>query len=321
MSHQDLLRNLRPGGAIAGTGARPAGLRARDSGEGSALRLCGLAALLLALGAAGTLLRPALDRPGRGEAALNGAAWEGRRLVAQLLWLKTHAVLHAGVEEREARPGEELSRAGEVHLHGSAGDQHHEEGEHGADARGAAYVQVIPPAKEDFRGILGHLERAVKPYSVSGSQAGEGGTEQTLPFYRLITWADPHYIQGYVVGAAFLGGAGQYANRGLEFLREGERNNPGSFEIQVELGHFYLVYKKEYADAERHLRRALELLPRNRRLTDLEADARLDAYRWLALDYVQWGRPAEAVAVAAEGTRVVGPDITLGRVLSRRGQP
>ncbi|MCC2667615.1 MAG: hypothetical protein K0Q72_86 [Armatimonadetes bacterium] len=334
------------------------------------IQFCALVLSLLAVGASSSALA-ALVRPSApGDEALNGAGWEGRRLIAQMLWVKTHAVLHAGAEERTARPGEEKTRSGEFHRHGGEGDDHHDgespeehaahagdgdhagespaehaahsgdgEGhhagetpeEHAAHAGEASergdehgedgHVLVIPPASEDFRGPLGDLERAVKPYSGADGQLYSKDSSQTLPFYRLMTWADPHYIQGYTVGSTFINKMGKNPDptAALEFLEEGARFNPRSFEIQTELGHLYLVYRKDYAAAERHLRRALDLIP-TRKLTDLEDEARTDAIRWLALNYVQWGKADEAVRLARYGRGLIGPDAALDHIIARKGQ-
>lgn len=288
----------------------------------------GLLGVLLLLGASGGALGQYVRPNAPGDRELDGAGWEGRRLIAQLLWVKTHAVLHAGVEERVARPGEEKTRAGEFHTHGGtsgqevrptgAGHEEHED-EHGHDEHEEGHVFVIPPAREDFRGVLGDLERAVKPYSGTDGKLYSKDANQTLPFYRLMTWSDPHFIQGYTVGSTFINKVGREPEAAIQFLLEGERFNPDSFEIQTELGHLYLVYKKDYAAAEKHLLRAIALLP-HRKLTDLEDEARTDAYRWLALNYVQWEKPVEAVRLAREARALLGPDATLDHVLQRNGK-
>ena len=285
------------------TGSRP---RAHDSLR---LALCLLA--LVALGAAGSALHPQLSSAPA--AGLDGAGWEGRRMIAQVLWAKSHAVMHAGVEERQARSGEAESRAGEFHAHGKAGgtDEHdHEE---------AGHVYVIPPARDDFRGLLGNLERNVKPYLAPNGRPYTKGNDQTVPFYRLMTWADPHFIPGYTVGAFFLADAGRGADQALEFLREGARHNPTSFEIQVELGHAYLIYKKAPERAIPHLRRAMALVP-PRELTEVEQEAHLNAYRWLAYCHVRAGQPAEALKVAREGLRIWPGDVTFRTVVRDRGE-
>jgi hypothetical protein len=291
------------------------------------LQFGALLGALLLLGASGNAVGQYVRPDAPGDSQLDGAGWEGRRLFAQLLWVKTHAVLHAGVEEREARSGEAKTRAGEFHEHGGGGEAKQEaevtepgHDEHGHEEHGeAGHVFVIPPAREDFRGVLGDLERAVKPYAGADGKMYSKDASQTLPFYRLMTWADPHFIQGYTIGSTFINNAGKGTDGALQFLLEGERFNPNSFEIQTELGHLYLVYKHDYAAAERHLRHAIRSLPQ-RKLTELEDEARTDAYRWLALDLVQWEKPVEAVRLAREARALVGPDATLDHVLQRKGK-
>jgi len=248
--------------------------------------------------------------------------------MAQLLWAKTHAVLHAGIEERPALPGEAESRAGEFHGHGAGGGvageaeshdhEHHEGGAHEDHEEG--HVLVIRPASEDFRGVLGDLERTLKPYLAPSGRMYEKAADQTMPFYRLMTWADPHFVQGWTVGAVFIADGGKAADEGLRYLHEGERLNPGSWEIQVELGHFYLVYKRDHAAAERHLTRAFRLLPPNARLGESEQEALVEAHRWLALCYVEAGRPVDAVRVATAGRRLAPGDVTFGHVLRFQGR-
>ena len=309
-------------GTFSSRAVQPRALSARAR-EG--LQLAALVAALALLGAGSTALREVAHPVRKGEVELNSAGWEGRRLAAQFLWLKTHAVLHAGVEERAARAGEEKTRAGEYHEHGKAEGGHgHGDGHgdgHDDDHDGDGHVLAIPPAAEDFRGVLGDLEREIKPYKDKHGKMYEKDAQQTIPFYRLMTWADPHFVQGYTIGATFISEAGKFADVGLAFLHEGERNNPRSFEIQTELGHFYLAYKKDFPRAEHHFRRALQLVPTDRKLTDLEQDSRDDLYHWAALNYVEWGRPVDAVRIARRGITDLSGDGMLQKIVARRGAP
>lgn len=303
------------------------------SGISGGLQLAGLLGCLIALGWGSSHLQSFVRADTNNGVAQDGAAWEGRRLLAQYLWLKTHAVLHAGVEERDAKPGEEKTRANEFHTHGGSGhnepnlagahdehgDEHEDEQKHG-DHDHDGHVFVIPPKREDFRGILGDLERAVQPYTDKKGKLYSKDSRQTIPFYRMMTWADPHYIQGYTVGATFIGKVGGDEDAGLNFLLEGERYNPDSFEIQTELGHFYLVYKQNYAAAEQHLIKALALVKGRKHLTEIEDDARTDAFRWLALTYQKEGKAEDAVRIAHQGLATLTTDVTMRHVLERHGR-
>lgn len=268
------------------------------------------------LGAAGSVLEQPVKASAIGGAEIDGAGWEGRRLLAQMLWLKTHTVLHAGAEEREALPGEQYSRQHEIHSHG---EEHQADERKGHDHKNS-YVLVIPPRSEDFRGVLGDVERAFKPYVDPRGRMYAKSPDQTVPFYRLMTWADPHFIQGYTVGAYFMSDRGSQPDVGIDFLLEGARSNPASMEIHTELGHFFLVYKKDYGRAEQHLRKALALVPHGRSFTEDESEAHEDAYRWLGLTYRDWGRPTDALAVAREGLRWMPEDVSLKLIVKYGGR-
>lgn len=184
-----------------------------------------------------------------------------------------------------------------------------------------SHTLAIPSRREDFRGILGDLERSVKPYLNDRGEFYSKDSDQTLPMYRVAAALDPQLIAAYTLGASFLYRAGKYPDAALAFLLEGERNNPSSFEIQVELGHIYLVGKKDYAGAAVHLLRARELAPRDlSHLTPTEQGSLADLYRWLALTYREWQRPGQALTVAREGLRLLGEDGTLSRIVRLQGR-
>jgi tetratricopeptide (TPR) repeat protein len=265
---------------------------------------------------------------------VDGLEWEVRRLMAQVLWLRTHTILHAGVEDRAARPGEESSRAAEVHHHATTPTRDSDDNDHAARSEapnaensepedehdhGDAQVLTIPPAHEDFRGVLGDLERAVKPYKLSSGALPSKDADQTIPLFRFMTRLDPHFIPGFVVGASMIYRGGRFPDAAIDLLAEGAVANPESFEVQVELGRLFLVAKKDLPRAETHLRRALELAPIARPRTELEEDALADAYRWLGLTYREARKPREAVAVAREGLRVFPGDVTLTHLVERDG--
>lgn len=76
-----------------------------------------------------------------------------------------------------------------------------------------------------------------------------------MPLFRMITLLDPHFIQAYDTGAYSLVVNLNRVKEGLDFLKEGIRNNPDSFELSWEYG-FLMFYEKDYAEALPYLIKA-----------------------------------------------------------------
>ncbi len=104
--------------------------------------------------------------------------------------------------------------------------------------------------KEDFLGKpKDWVDRFGRNFRITEHTHLEHSHErEILPWLRLAADTDPQMIQTYTVGAYFLC---QHLNRPQEaeaFLREGLRNNPGSYEILFGLGR---IYFQNYHDADR----------------------------------------------------------------------
>ncbi len=203
--------------------------------------------------------------------ALTSVVGEFRGSLASYLWMKTDEYTHGGVRLRPMTEREKQSET--VHRASSADGLHDHQDETG----------VIPEPERDPRWLWGDIERQVKPYfDVRGHF--HRPVREVLPLYRLMTWIDPTFVQGYLVGAQMI----LFDNRdnldeALQFLHEGARYNPKSIAIFTELGRYYLVYKERYDLSEHYLLRALEngkdWMPSN----PFEREGLLYAYRWLAL--------------------------------------
>lgn len=285
------------------------------------------------------------------ERVLAGSAWEARRLLAQFAWLKVHAILHAGIEEKQRERPAEASRSGESADGGAAAthaetaqagphdhESHHDHanepaqpkspspsvgGDGGvptvAHAEEEEHEIAIPHADHDFRGVLGDLERDVKPYFVRQSRVLAVDPDQVLPLCRAAVALDPHFVEAYATGATFVYRAGRHTEEAMRFLEEGARNNPDSFEIQEELGHIALVGRKDLAGAIAYLRRGLTLVPTGRRLSEQEQTTLQDLYRWLALAHRDRGEGRQAAQVAREGLSRVGDDVILRKIAAADG--
>jgi len=68
---------------------------------------------------------------------------------------------------------------------------------------------------------------------------------EILPWLRLSATLDPHRIQTYLTASYWLRGTLNEPGEAEQFLREGLRANPDSYEILIELGYLYDInYKK-----------------------------------------------------------------------------
>jgi len=122
--------------------------------------------------------------------------------------------------------------------------------------------------KEDFLGKpKDWIDRFGRHFRITVHTHLEHNNErELLPWLRLAADMDPQKIESYTVGSYFMR---LHLNRPREaeaFLREGLRNNPGSYEILFELGR---LYHENYHDADRA--RSVWQLALNRWYKDPEA--------------------------------------------------
>jgi tetratricopeptide (TPR) repeat protein len=204
--------------------------------------------------------------------------------------MKAERLVHSGVETRALTASEQRSKE-RWHSSEAKGEStrvaRHEEGE----------TTVVPNRAADHRGILGDLERQIKPYMDMRSHHHRDPGE-TAALFRLMTWANPRFIPGWIVGANVLAENLQRPKDALKFLEEGEKKNPDSLEVQAEIGR-YLVYNfHDNAAAEQYFRRAIALGAGQRMLPEEESEAWENAHRWLVIEYGRLGRRREAREIA-----------------------
>lgn len=93
-------------------------------------------------------------------------------------------------------------------------------------------------------------------YIASG---GDWSRNQTLlPYCRMITWLDPHFVEAYDVGEGILAQLGRY-KEAKDFLNEGIQNNPRSWELENDMALLYGWYQKDPKDALPYAERAREV--------------------------------------------------------------
>jgi hypothetical protein len=278
--------------------------------------IAGVAAVAAVLGLGGTLglcVQPSMDNAPSGmnaaqqerldKAASASLFGQFRSSMADFLWLKVDKYLHNGVDlrgltplEREAKTADKVTSSDK----GQEGNREH----HGDE------TTVVPSAARDWRGPYGDIERAVQPYKNM-----EGHThrdpKEALPLFRLMTWSNPHFVTGYVTGASMIARDSTRYQDAIDFLLEGERNNPESLEIETALGMMYTAKLHQYATGVPFLTRAIALgAARDRQtFTEDEAESYEGAYRWLVLNRREANDPAAAHAAAVEGKRLFPDDV------------
>ena len=84
------------------------------------------------------------------------------------------------------------------------------------------------------------IERFGRHFMITEHTHLEGGNErEILPWLQLAAELDPHRVETYTVAAYWLRTSLGKVNEAEQFLREGLRNNPKSYELWFELGLLY----------------------------------------------------------------------------------
>lgn len=237
------------------------------------------------------------------------------------LWLRTDLYLHNGVEMRRTTQQEQNQHGHHEH------DEHHEHGDGGNEDsecvmhEGVELVTAIPPPESDFRGILGDLERATAPYKDMRHHS-HNDPQTALPLFRLMTWIDPSFILGWTTGAAVIarGQTDEAVQMSLDFLLAGLQSNPKSFEILQSIGQIYCVRRRDFSTAQSYLEQACEFgesAANSRPLSDDEAEALSNAFRWLAMSYRETADVDKLQAATQRGLALFPEDQVLLRLRSR----
>jgi tetratricopeptide (TPR) repeat protein len=222
-----------------------------------------------------------------------------RTSMADFLWLKTDKYLHNGVDLR-----------GTTDLEKEAGTADKVDSAKGEVIQHAAETTVVPSERRDWRGFIGNIERQVRPYEDMSNHSHKDPKE-ALPLFRLMTWSNPHFIPGYIVGSALIAMDRTKTQEAIDFLSEGVKNNPESIEINNALGQMLTSKVRRYNDALPYLRKAIALANARdaKTLTEDEMDAWQNSYRWVVLNRREAGDAAAARQAAIEGLRLFPDDV------------
>ena len=155
---------------------------------------------------------------------------DGQQVIAGLLFRRADIYFHSGYYPTvfdSAEPPRESHMAGH--------DEHYD-GNHDED--------------EDFMGKpRDWIDAFGRNFKVTKHTHLEHGRErEILPWLKLSAEMDPHHIDTYTVAAYWLANNLHKVPEAEQFLREGLRENPNSYEILFALGR---IYYEQYHDAPR----------------------------------------------------------------------
>ncbi len=215
----------------------------------------------------------------RNTSAIATILGEFRTNLSDMLFIKTERYLHGGVAYMPHIDADQLASSGEIKhsLHSreeqtsatvagaglmdstttGTSEQHEDEHEH--------VETLIRPPDKDFRGVLGELERKVKPWRDPSHPHEHIGSKELLPWYRLATLADPKNVRAYMIGAWWLKilHEDKALEEAVKFLDEGIRHNPRSFQLYLMRGHI-LRELKRHQEALKSYEKAVALMKEQR---------------------------------------------------------
>ncbi|MBL8060978.1 MAG: hypothetical protein JNK63_09725 [Chthonomonas sp.] len=222
-----------------------------------------------------------------------------RTSITSWLWLRTDLYLHNGVEMRPLTDQElEVGQQGVT-----SAESLHKEG-----------LTVVPAAERDFRGTLGDIERATRAYKNMEGHS-HSSPLMALPLYRLMTWIEPTFEEGWRTGGAVLAmGTDPHQHElAIDFLMEGLKANPKSLMILNQIGFTLAVKKKDYGKAIPIFEQARNIGLHTKVMNEADQESFRDVYRWLTLLYRETNQPEKQQMVATEGLKIFPDDVVLSK--------
>jgi len=174
---------------------------------------------------------------------------DGRRLFANHFFVKADIYFHSGYYPSIFYQGRRESghMAGGHDDHPQDEHDGHNPEKHPADEKNHA-------AHEEEADFLGEprdwIERIGRQFMITEHTHLEKGQErEILPWLKLSAELDPHRTETYTVAAFWLANQLHKIPEAEQFLREGLRANPGSYEILFSLGRLYYENQHDVARA------------------------------------------------------------------------
>lgn len=229
--------------------------------------------------------------------------------MADMMWLKTEEYIHDGIQHRR----KEKDADHEDHAHKEEDYQYQEQGHGLKHDHGTT---LIPSKEDDFRGILGDIQRETQPY-VRGHKMGSN-LEELLPWLRLTTLANPHHIAAHRATAFFLA---SYMNKpavAIETIQDALKLNPDNPQLLLVLGRLHFYDRKDPRKAEEIFKSVIAHWEESDR--DWDEDDRfatMQAYLHAGYCHEAKRESSEAVQWATRGLREFPEYRPLSRLIAR----
>ena len=158
---------------------------------------------------------------------------DGRRLFANHFFIQADVSYHSGYypsifDQARAQPRDTRHLTSKEDEHDHAHDEKHGEAEEEHEKQ----MRFLGPPRD-------WIERFGRHFIITEHTHLEGhGEREILPWLKISSQLDPQKVETYTVSAFWLRDMGK-VKEAEEFLREGLRNNPDSYEILLELGRLY----------------------------------------------------------------------------------
>ena len=201
----------------------------------------------------------------------------------------------------------------------------HEGHDHEEHAHKAVPFILMP--EEDFRGVIGEVERQVKPYSAEHVHHKKTNERESLPWLRLATWINPEHEMSWIAMAFWLQGTKNErgASEAIELLERARAlNRPREDEPYAKhallymLGHLYFVDARQPQKAVEVLDEAFRLGARDFvHLDPVQQDWLNFCVRDLVQASRKLGRYQQALDYCTSGLALYPEDWTLHRTRTR----
>jgi hypothetical protein len=177
----------------------------------------------------------------RNSSALARVLGEYRAASSDVLLMKTENYLHSGVgyEMHVVNDPKAMSLGSEMAEKSGHQQEVGQVGDHADHAHEAGPAPMIKEATQDFRGFLGDWHRQVKPWNDPSKPHEHTDGRELLPWFRVMTLNNPHYVRAYAMGAWWL--MQENLEEAVKFAEEGARNNPDSFLIKMVLAELQMT--------------------------------------------------------------------------------